>query len=120
MVKHLLNSHDIDVNKKAANKLAAADASQTKLKFPGMGDALKPATRDEIIFKLTLWLANSFRPYTTVDDTDFRDLVQMLRPGFELPKKDTIRSVAKKLALLIKEHVRAMRDEVLIGSGVCR
>lgn len=107
MVKHLLNTHNIEVKAKAAKTSAQAgdDPRQPKLKFPGADDALKPATREQILFKLTLWLANSFRPFTTVEDPDFRDMVQMFRPGFELPKKDKIRIIARKLAILIKEHV---------------
>lgn len=101
MRRHLENEHSIDIDKdKPALK-------QGTLGFGGAADALKGVSRDDILFKLTLWLANSFRPYTTVEDPDFRDLIHMLRPGFELPKRDKIRAIAKKISMLMKAQVCA-------------
>lgn len=107
MSGHLLNRHSIDTSKKdiSGSSSKAGATVQSKLKFGGAADALNGPSRDDIIFKLALWLANSFRPYTTVEDPDFRELVSMLRPGFQLPKRDKIRSVAKKISILIKAQV---------------
>lgn len=115
MSRHLLNKHDIDTSKNAR----ADDAAQSKLNF-GAGPAsfLKGATRDEVLFKMTLWLANSFRPFTTVEDPDFREFIRMLRPDFELPKRDKIRILARKIALIIKAQVCSLRESVLTNLGL--
>lgn len=109
MTQHLLNKHGIDTSKKDLAGGGSGRLRQPKL-FEGVGDAVGKGAvkRDEIIFKLALWLANSFRPYTTVEDPDFREFVCMLRPGFQLPKRDKIRNVAKKISILIKAHVRSV------------
>jgi len=110
----MLHQHNVDVDK---SKVAPnTDPSQPKLPFATVGAALKgAATTEDILFQLTLWLANSFRPYTTIEDPDFRELIEMLRPGFKLPKRDKIRVLARKISLLIKEQVLTVVCAVLIA-----
>jgi len=101
MKTHLLQAHSIDLS----DKRAESPLTQPVLSFTQ--SVAQRASRADVLLKLTVWLANSFRPYTTVEDPDFRDMIKMLRPDLELPKKDKIRNLAKKLSLLVKAQVRS-------------
>lgn len=98
---HHLDTHNIDARK---NAKATSEAATAVLNNWIMS---AKATREDILFKITLWLAHSFRPFTTVEDSDFRELIEMVKPGFgdKLPKKDRVRAIAVKLAMVIKAQV---------------
>jgi hypothetical protein len=73
-----------------------------------------PLNHDAIIKQLSLWLADSFRPFSTVDDPLFREFILLLNPKFKLPHKETMRTQTGKISHDLKQQVRVVGVRIVL------
>jgi hypothetical protein len=112
---HLLNDHEIDVKARSDGKSSLPGLtpsvvlpSATSSQFGGIAAFLKPAAKpsdDATVLVLSLWLADSFRPFATLEDPLFREFVYLLNPKFKLPHQETVRTKTSAIALDLKNQV---------------
>lgn len=119
MREHLRDQHQIDLDAATETKTTkqTKEAVQTLLKkgesvadhFP----TVEKVNLEIATWELVLWLAESFRPLSTVEDTAFAPFIKSISPDFKVPSRDTVRSRVLLLANELKSQVISRLGRVL-------